>query len=250
MIPNEQAYKLALQMLYKESLYATAKHLLQFKDINKHTHEHIIKTLQHPHKRKLIVSPRGSLKTSCIIADVLWRIINQPNIRILLVSEVYTNSKNLIREIKGIVESKPFMEVWGDLIGTPWGEGEVCFNTRTKVLKEATITAGSVGTVKVGQHYDYIVLDDVNSNTNSDSLEKCEKVYNFYRYLISILEPDGIMTVIGTRYSAADLIGKILSVECDIEDTSGVKLSPIWKHNENILGEYTNGVRQTQNKSL
>jgi hypothetical protein len=229
---NLAAHKEALKQIYENSVAAVAVDLLGFRDVCPETHGAMIKTLEHPNKRKLIVAPRGSLKTSvCVVAYGLNRILRNRDLRILIMSEVYTNSKNLIREIRGAVESRKFVELYGDLRGPQWGEGEITFAGRSKVFKEASITAGAIGTVKVGQHYDLILLDDVNSNKNSDTPEKCQKVYDFYRYLTSILEPDGEMMVVGTRYSAADLIQRILTDECGVKE-----ISEIEQHNQKILG--------------
>lgn len=194
----------------------------------------MIRTLEHPHKRKMIVAPRGSLKTSVsLTAYCIWKLLNNPDERILIMSEVYVNSKNLVREIKSIFASRRFIEVFGDWTGPQWGESELTINKRTRVYKEASITAGGIGTSKVGQHFSIVLLDDINGSKNSDTPEKCAKVHEFYRYLTSILEPDGEMMIVGTRYSAADTLGQILDQECDIKD-----LSQIPSHNAKILASY------------
>lgn len=231
---SPDAYRLALQNTYKASLGAVCKTLLGFKDVNERTHKNLIQVLEHPHKRKLCVEPRGSLKTTIgVTANCVWKLINNPNLRIYVVSEVYVNSKNLIREIKGCFESEAFMNVFGDWRGERWGEGEITIKTRTKNLKEASITAGGIGTIKVGQHFDVIIIDDANSNKNSDTPEKCQKVIDFYKYLISILEPNGEFVIIGTRYSSNDLPQMVL-------DNCGIKnLSEIASHNKKILSQYS-----------
>lgn len=213
-----QAIKEITQERFKESLFHTAKHLCGFKDITRYTHGPICNALESPTKRKLIVCPRGSFKSSIgVTAYCIWLIINDPNIRILITSEVYTNSKNFIREIKAIIESKYFIEIFGDIRGDRWGEGEMTVK-RSKQYKEATITVAGVGTVKVGQHYSHILLDDVNSNKNSNTPENCQKIIDYYKYLISILDPGGIISITATRYAQLDLIQNCLDNEINIEE--------------------------------
>ena len=231
---NLAAHKEALKVIYRKSLAAVCINLLGFADVNPHTHGNMIRTLEHPHDRKMIVEPRGSLKTSIAITGYcIWRLLNNPNLRILIMSEVYVNSKNLVREIKAIMESKNFVELYGSWKGPQWGEAEITIKPRTKVYKEASITAGGIGTSKVGQHFDIILLDDINGSKNSDTPEKCAKVHEFYRYLASILEPNGEMMIVGTRYSQADCIGRILEDECGIKDLKEIPL-----HNQKILDMY------------
>ena len=204
---------------FKYSLFSFARRICGYDQVNAQTHGLIIKALEHPHRKKLIVCPRGSFKSSvCIVAFSMWLLVRNPNLRILISSELYTNSKNFIREIKGHIEGDAFRKHFGDWRGNTWHESEIIVSARTKNLKEASITAGGVGTVKVGQHYDVILMDDVNSHKNSDTVDKANKVLNYYKYLISILEPNGLLAVIGTRYAQNDLIGHIIENECEIKD--------------------------------
>lgn len=174
----------------------------------------MINCLESNSTRKLIVMPRGSFKSSLgVVAYSMWRLIRNPNERIMIDSEVYTNSKNFIREIKAHFQSKKFIDVFGDWVGPQWSEGEITVSTRTKVLKEASITASGIGAVKVGQHYGTIIMDDLNSGNNSETVEMRQKVIRHYQMNTAILEPDGIMVVIGTRYAVDDCIGFILDTE-------------------------------------
>lgn len=223
----------------KKSLYSFAKHVCGYSLLERNTHGPICRALEHPHPRKLIVTPRGSFKSSlCVVSYALWLLINDPNKRILVSSELFTNSKNFIREIKGILASKPFSVPFGDWTGPVWAESEIIIKPRKRNLKEASITAAGVGTQKVGQHFDAIILDDCNSDKNSNTKDGAKKVVDYYRYLLSILEPDGIVAVIGTRYSENDLIGHIIANECQIEEIDR-DLGP---HNKEILSGYSKEV--------
>lgn len=137
--------------------------------------------------------------------------LKNPNERILLDSEIYTNSKNFLREIKGHLEGEEITELFGQFkTDNCWSESEIIIKQRTKVLKEASITAGGIGTEKTGQHYDTIICDDLNSPNNSGTKEGCEKVIQHFRFLKSILEPGGKLVLVGTRYSELDAISFVL----------------------------------------
>lgn len=194
-----------------ESLFFLAHDVLGFKDINRTTHGPIIDALEAESLRKLIVVPRGCLKsTIACVAYPIWLLIRNPDIRILLDSELYTNSKNFIREIKAKLESPLMRTLFGDFKGSTWSEGEIIIRQRKKSSPQASITAGGVETQKTGQHFDVIIMDDLNSPSNTNSPDNAEKVIEHFRYNHSILEPEGTMAVIGTRYAASDLIGWIL----------------------------------------
>lgn len=212
---QKEAYKQELQDQFKGSLSKTCRVLLGMKDVNKHTHKEMIDALESDTKRKLIVMPRGTLKSSIgVVGYSIWTLIKNPNARILIDSEVYTNSKNFLREIKAHLESPRLTMVFGSFKSdSNWTEGEITIAQRTHPYKESSITCGGIETVKVGQHYDLIIMDDLNSNNNSGTTEGCQKVIGHYRLNISILEPTGSMAIIGTRYSQSDLIQFILDNE-------------------------------------
>lgn len=209
------AAKGALKIVYNDSLFHTATTLLGYRDVNKSTHGGIIDALESENSRKLICVPRGCLKsTIACVSYPIWRLNKNPNLRILIDSELFTNSKNFLREIKQQLESPRLTRIFGQYKSdTNWNEAEITIRQRTVVKKEASITVGGVGTTKVGQHYDLIIGDDYNSNKNSATAEGRAKVIDHYRYNISILEPTGTYVVIGTRYSEDDLIGFILKNE-------------------------------------
>lgn len=140
----------------KKSLFWVANKLLGFKDVNLRTHGEIIEALEdQTGKRKLIVQPRGSLKSSLsCVAYPIWLLINNPNLRILIESEVYTNSSKFLREIKLHLERPLFTHIFGEFKSNIWNESEIVINQRTIPKKEGSITVGSQGMVKVGAHFD------------------------------------------------------------------------------------------------
>lgn len=202
----------SIKALYLSDFFLFAKHCLGYRDLEWQVHGECTKTLESDAKRKLIVMPRGSFKSSLgSVAYPIWRLLRDPNLTILLDSELYTNSKNLSREIKGHISARSFSRIFGDLSGDKWDEGEIILKTRSRNRKEASITVGGISTTKVGQHYDLIIGDDYNSASNSDTPEKCQKVIDHFKYNLNILNPGGEYLLIGTRYAELDVIGFLLS---------------------------------------
>lgn len=207
--PNFPIYVQAI----RESLLFTCS-VLGFKDVNEPTHGEIIDCLESSCPRKLICVPRGCLKSSiACVAYPIWLLTRNPNLRILIDSELYSNSKTFLREIKAHLESSNMVNLFGPFRGETWNESEIIINQRTVKKKEASITVSGIGATKVGQHYDVIIGDDMNSPQNTNTPENAKKVVDHYRMNTSILEPDGTYVVIGTRYSENDLIGYILQNE-------------------------------------
>lgn len=200
----------ARQKLLKSSLYEFC-HFLGYKDVNPRTHGETIYCLEARSQRKLITVPRGCFKSSiAAITYPIWRLIKNPDLRILIDSEKYLNAVTYLRAVKAHFKDETFINVFGDLEGPLWQDGAITINGRTKKLKEASITCGGVATTKVGQHYDIIIGDDYNSRENTRTPELAQGPIDHFKYNLNILEPDGEYVIIGTRYSDSDVIGFIL----------------------------------------
>ncbi len=209
-----QQQTLELAKLYYRDLYHLAKYALGYGEITLYTHGEMITTLEDPGTRKLLCVPRGCFKSSIgVVAYSIWRLLRDPNLRILIDSEIYENSKNFVREIRQKLEIPHMTALFGAFRSSQWAEGAITIAQRRKVLKESSVTASGVGANKVGQHYDLIIMDDLNTDRNSSTTEQRQKVLRHYQMNVSILEPTGTMVVIGTRYAADDVIGWILENE-------------------------------------
>lgn len=215
----------AAQMFYRQSLFATAIDLCGYKELTWRTHGSCITALESDSKRKLIVMPRGTFKTSlAVVAYSIWQMIRNPNIRILIDSELWTLSRNSLREIKGHLQSEAFQRVFPGWELSLSNQAEIIINQRTVTKKEPTITGSGLGAGKTGRHFDLVIADDLNSPLNSLKPELAVQVIDHYRYYTSLLDPGGTIVIIGTRYSEHDLIGFILKNEMDDADGRTVKV--------------------------
>ena len=164
--------------------------------------------------------PRGSFKSSlCTVAFPIWALLKNPNETILIDSELYSNSKNFLREIKMHLGSEDVVSTFG-IFKTEecWNETEIIIRNRTAISKEASITASGIGSEKTGQHFSLVICDDLNSPNNSSTKEGRQKVCDHYRYLNAILNPGGTLIVVGTRYSSDDAIGFVIDNEILINE--------------------------------
>jgi len=174
-------------------------------------------------KKKLILLPRGTFKsTIATISYPVWRLVRNPNLRILLDGETFNNSCKFLTSIKNILEGFTddtiwFRKLYGNYVSKDkWKEDEIIISKRTKNFKEPSISCGSVDVVKVGNHYDIIIMDDLHSEQNTQTKEQIDKVINHFKLAFSLLEPNGILIVIGTRWHYLDLYGYIKENLSDI----------------------------------
>ena len=208
----------------RESLMYFVKDILGYAEVDRLVHKRLVDGLEDDKRRKLYLLPRGSFKSTIgTIGYALWRLIINPDLRILMDSEVLDNAEKFLGQIKQHLRSNSFRELYGDLISSKHRETSREFTLSSRKnyrLKEPSIFATGIGTVNVGQHYDEIICDDLHSEKNVSTQDQIEKVIAHYRLLLSLLEPGGRLIIIGTRWHFSDLYNYLLEEE--IPETEGL----------------------------
>ena len=202
----------------------------------------------------MLLLPRGSLKTSIgTISNSIREILNSPDIRILITSETLHQAQKFLSEIKGKIESEKFIQLFGkwkkDL---GWRENEITVEQRTKVLKEPTISTAGIDVTRTGMHYDLIIVDDPHSQKNVTNSEQIEQVRNWYRLLLSMLEPEGRILVIGTRWDFQDLYSVIQN---ELSDDYEIMVRPAIENGKlfypaRLSAEYLEAQRKEQGEYI
>lgn len=174
--------------------------------------------------RKLIMLPRGSFKsTVATICLPIWLLWHNVNLRVLIDSETLSNAKLYLAAIKDEIDNNEMLK----LIATDsdgryalecdkkstgaWKEEQIILKHRTKLgMKEPSIFCAGVDNARTGMHPDVIMMDDLVSERNVSTDDQIEKTKVHYRMSLSLLEPDGLLLIIGTRYNMGDLYGELL----------------------------------------
>ncbi|MDD4184930.1 MAG: phage terminase large subunit, partial [Candidatus Izemoplasmatales bacterium] len=143
----------------------------------------------------------------------LKRLVLNPNIRILIASEKLHIAQKFLSEIKGHISRNDYFRTLYGVMDQKkddqsWNLSEITVSTRTKNMKEPSISTAGVDVTKVGMHYDLIIVDDPVSQNNITK-DQMDKVLNWYKLLLSLLDPGGELIVIGTRWDYGDLYGTL-----------------------------------------
>lgn len=192
-----------------------------------------------------IMAPRGHSKTySWVVAPILWRAYSEKGKEILLSSASNSQSKDILKNIKRIIErndalahlnpSTENMAQLGDTTDiedweTTWGKEEITTTTDVQIqVKTFSDTIRS-------SHVDYVFLDDVLSHNMSIDKEKDV----FYSVLSPIVENSGgLMQIVGTPLDYDDLMMELIEKDnfftkryraCD-QDTEEVLWPDQWTY--------------------
>lgn len=210
-----------IQHLCQSSLYFLCKQFLGFHDWDT-VHDDVEKVLRRKSLRKLILIPRGHLKTSVITKGLtIQRILNDFNHRVLITNQVWDKSREMLHEIKGLLTDKSDLpKIFGQFQAARWREDDIEIAQRKKALSAPTIATSGVEAELTSSHYDTIIADDLVGLNNSQTNDQREKTVRYYKSLIDLLEPGGLAIVVGTRYHQADLYDHIIRNESDYYDVT------------------------------
>ncbi len=167
-------------------------------------------------KKILLVSPPGHLKsTAATVVYSMFRLTEDPNMKILLVNEILDNAKSFLREIKAhLKQNEKFRKRFGawDINADSWTEDRIQI-PRSEIRKEPSIAVASVLGTIVSVHPSIAIVDDPCSNRNTQTPHQREKVVTWFTrdLLPRIDDGEGQIIVIMTRWHSEDLAGHIMN---------------------------------------
>jgi predicted phage terminase large subunit-like protein len=210
-------------------LFFFAKAIMGFSWLNEKIHMPLCRLLEAytENPRLKIVLPRGWLKTTlCSQAYPVWRAIRNPNIRIVLAQNTYSNAVSKLKVIRATFEKNTlFCWLFPELLpdaGCTWKSESLCIK-RSGTFAESTFEAAGVQTQLTSRHYELIIEDDtvapdfneLGEQNLCPTKEDIDQAIGWHRLLPPLLvnpKSDQIL-VVGTRWFEKDLISWIAENE-------------------------------------
>lgn len=251
-IQAEQALNRNLKkQYYKSNFYEFSRDILGWKDIYEPLHKPLCNfvTDNISKKQVLIELPRSTFKSSIVtVGYTVWRVVNDPDIRILIVNATYPMVTKFISQIQDhLKKNQKLIEIYGDLSADAevWNENTIKLKTEHSYqTKEATVFGYGMQGNLVSAHYDLILLDDIVIWDNVSTNDQIEKTINFYKSCIDLLDPPtpekvrGLI-MIGTPYHYADLYAWIENPDHDVHRYFAIMKKPAftgsWEEGELIF---------------
>ena len=202
---------------YSLDLFSFARDVLGYSLLEEYPHSTWFQELEKCHSRSLWLEPRYTFKSTVFTKTYpIWRLLENPNLRILLINATAQNAEAFLSEIVGhLLRNARLLELYKALYGTipldPRAAKTKSFvlNTRTRNLSEPSIgTIGALGNL-VSAHYDLIIVDDLCNEDDRESPSIREKKKRWFKDLSSVLTPDGEILVVGTHWHFDDVYSYI-----------------------------------------
>lgn len=161
-----------------------------------------------------LLAPRGHGKTSIIGGYIVWKIVTQPDIRILIVTVNQQKADEMMSIIKGNLESnEELIRLFGEQKGSIWSTSQIRVRKAGWKHKEPTLQVLGLTSSQISSHYDLVILDDIVDDKNSATEHRRRAIINWYNNaLMPMLEPGGSVINIGTKWNANDIHAYLSSI--------------------------------------
>lgn len=176
-------------------------------------------------KDRLILLPRGHLKSRLMALKTAWEITREPDVTILYVSATIALAKKQLALVKQIMESKTYQKYWSEMISPDEGKRELWTAEEIAVdhpkrkaegVRDPTLKAAGLKTNITGFHATKIKFDDVVVPTNAYTEDGREMVKACVSQIASIQEPESETDCVGTRYHGQDLYATFLQQRYEV----------------------------------
>ena len=213
---------LKLRQHYQQHFHQFCRHILGYQKMLG-DHDVLCTWMQqHQAAPRLVLMPRGSYKSSlCTISYTLWKLLNDPNLRVLIYSDTTEKAERFLLSIKnhilglegeGAFRQLTYPNFWEvNPQQQPWNQSAIVIKARTRAHFVPSVDVAGIETSKAGMHYDLIIFDDIVTDRNITTVDQMDKVENCYQDALSLLLPGGELVMVGTRWHFGELYGRILA---------------------------------------
>lgn len=154
-------------------------------------------------KRRFIQAFRGVGKTFLTAAYVVWKLWNNPDLKIMIVSANEAFANEIASFIKQIIDHEAGDELWAELRAKPGQrQSTLVFDVGpAKADKSPSVKAVGITGQLTGSRADIVISDDVEVPKNSETETMREKLVAKTAEYAAILKPDGEIIYLGTPQS-------------------------------------------------
>lgn len=200
---------------------------------------------------RLVLFPRGHLKSKLMAYKTAWELTRDPSDTILYVSATAALAEKQLHLIKMVLTSPTYTKYWPNMVQQAegqrerWTVNEIAVDhpiRKQEGIRDPSVKAvGLTGNI-TGFHATKIKLDDIVVPKNAYTEDGRAKVAALVSQLASIEEPDSEMDCVGTRYHPKDQYEEFLSQTYLVYDDDGEVISeePLWDSYMRVVE--TNGV--------
>ena len=155
-------------------------------------------------KRLLLMAFRGAGKSTLTGLFCAWLLLNDPELRILILSADEELAEQMLRHVRHILEMHPLTKTLRPIKKTLWSSDRLQVQRQT-VSRDPSVRAAGLHSNITGARADLIVCDDVEVPKTCETHGKREALRSRLSELDFILTPHGMILYIGTPHTEESL---------------------------------------------
>jgi Terminase RNaseH-like domain len=170
----------------------------------------------------IVNTPPGHAKSTTLTSNyAVWRIIKDPDVKILIASKTQKLATQFLLQIKNRLTHPAYADLQRDFAPPGGFDGDsaswkqdliyVSSNVRSGEAKDPTVQAIGIGGQLYGSRADFIILDDAITNSNAHQYD--DQVHWVQTEVMSRLPDGGKLLVIGTRMAPKDMYGELRNAD-------------------------------------
>jgi len=167
-------------------------------------------------RRLLLLCFRSAGKSTLVGLFCAWLLLNEPNLRILILSAEYDLAKKMVRNVKNIVERHPLTN---DLIpdrSIQWASDQFTVQ-RSLILRDPSLLARGITSNITGSRADIVICDDVEVPNTCRTPTRREELKNRLHEINYVIVPGGLQLYAGTPHSLHSIYAEAPSSDQDPE---------------------------------
>jgi phage terminase large subunit-like protein len=192
---------------------------------------------------KLIMLPRGHLKSHMVATWCAWIILRHPEVTILYISATAELAETQLFAIQNILQGNTFMKFFPEYINPQqglrerWSVKKMSIDhpsRREQAIRDATVATAGLTTNTTGWHADIVVADDLVIPENAYTEEGRDSVVKKASQFTSIRNAGGFTMACGTRYFPTDIYYTWMNQKYTIYNDEGEAqdIVPVWEVKE------------------
>lgn len=169
-------------------------------------HRIMLATLNAPGDKVLFAS-RDAYKTTCTIVKIVQMIILNRDTRGIIYMETGKLAEKTVAKIRRCLERDEIKDLWGDFKGETdnWKRDSFTVCGREDDDRVATVSAAGTDVATVGDHVDWIWVDDPLSPLSAKSPTMVDRVLEGWRELSPLMDPGAFEIITLTPYVKGDV---------------------------------------------
>lgn len=191
--------------------------------------------------RKLLLMPRGHRKTYLVtIANAVWRIVKDPNIRIILVSALDDTASHFCQMVKRQFQhNEAFLSVFPEFRVSKHKQFGRTYDFTHPMrsddcnLIDPTFRSFYLGAPVAGRRCDVLIADDPIEKKHVTTPEQADKALKDFNDLIPVIDKTGkynMIFVIGSRWAFNDIYGAMLGEDRGDEAAADLDVAAAFEH--------------------